>query len=131
MGLSLANEVLLFGKKMSAEDLEKARFIKYVCLNMIVESHSDTHCACSKVFPEQSVTSFHSNVRAHLVKQLEGLDPEALLTVKRLIKAGMSEKNSPEAVNLRESYAQAEQFAGGVPQGRFGQLARKEIRHKL
>jgi hypothetical protein len=31
----LANEALLFGKKLTSEDLEKARFIKYVQMNMI------------------------------------------------------------------------------------------------
>lgn len=77
------------------------------------------------------MSSFHASVHSHLLKELEGLDPEAFLTVKRLIKAGMNEKNSREAVNLRESYAQAEQFMGGTPRRRFGQLARKEIRHKL
>jgi len=70
-------------------------------------------------------------VRVHLLEELRGLDPKALLKVKALIKAGSSERNSPEAANLRESYAQAEQFVTKVPQTRFGQLARKEIRHKL
>ncbi|KAF8585925.1 ClpP/crotonase [Ramaria rubella] len=112
MGISRANEALLFGKKLTAEDLEKARFI-------------------NKIFPEQSVASFHANVRSHLLEELEGLDPRALLAMKNLIKAGMREKNAPEAVNLRESYAQSERFAGGVPRVRFGMLARKEIRHKL
>jgi peroxisomal 3,2-trans-enoyl-CoA isomerase len=85
----------------------------------------------SKVFPEQTVASFHASVHSHLIGELDGLDPKALLTVKSLIKAGTREKNAPEAVNLRESYAQAEQMASGVPRKRFGQLARKEIRHKL
>jgi Delta3-Delta2-enoyl-CoA isomerase len=83
------------------------------------------------VFPEQSVASFHASVQSHLLKELEGLDPEAFLAVKKLIRAGMREKNPPETVNLRESYAQAERHMGGVPRRRFGQLARKEIRHKL
>lgn len=77
------------------------------------------------------MASFHANVRSHLLKELEGLDPQAFLTVKKLIKTGMRERNPPEVVNLRESYAQAEQFMGGVPSKRFGQLSRKEIRHKL
>ena len=85
----------------------------------------------SKIFPEQRVESFHDAVRAHLSEELRGLDPKALLKVKALLKAGSSERNSPEAANLRESYAQTEQFVTKVPQTRFGQLARKEIRHKL
>lgn len=47
--------------------------------------------------------------------ELEGLDPTALLAVKRLIRAGLYEKNNPDAVNMRESYEQAARIASGVP----------------
>ena len=83
------------------------------------------------------------------MRELSGLDPAALLTVKKLIRAGLNERNNRDAVNLRESYgelplvcfermdlfnvwtAQAARFASGVPLERFGQIARKEIKHKL
>lgn len=112
LGLPLANEALLFGKKLTAGDLERSGFI-------------------NKVFPDQSIESFHASVRVHLLEELRGLDPRALLTTKALIKAGRRERNTPEAVNLRESYAQAAQFATKVPQKRFMELATKQIRHKL
>ncbi|KAF8513111.1 ClpP/crotonase-like domain-containing protein [Hysterangium stoloniferum] len=112
LGLPLANEVLLFGKKLTAGDLERSGFI-------------------NKVFPDQSIESFQASVRTHLLEELRGLDPRALLTTKALIKAGRRERNAPETVNLRESYAQAAQFATKVPQKRFMQLATKQIRHKL
>ena len=48
-----------------------------------------------------------------------------------MIQFGINEKNSKDAANLRESYAQAERFASGEPAERFGKIARKEIRHKL
>jgi peroxisomal 3,2-trans-enoyl-CoA isomerase len=51
--------------------------------------------------------------------------------MKRLIKAGLHEKNNPDAVNLRESYQQADRFASGIPDERFGKISRKELRHKL
>ena len=63
---------------------------------------------------------------------LEGRDPEIGATkIKELIQAGINEKNSKDGTNLRESYAQAERFATGVPLQRFMQIANKEIKHKL
>ena len=85
----------------------------------------------SKIFPPQPVEEFHASVRRHITAELEGLDPISLLTIKKLIKAGLNAKNDHDATNLRESYAQANRFASGVPAKRFGQLAAKEIRHKL
>ena len=65
------------------------------------------------------------------MSELDGLDPSALLGVKKLIKAGLNDQHNLDAVNLRESYAQAERFASGIPGDRFGQIARKELKHKL
>jgi len=112
MGSAMAKEALLFGKKLTAADLLQSRFI-------------------NKVFPEQSVASFHAAVHKHLLEELRGLDAKALLKVKELLKAGSVERNSLEAVNLRESYAQADRFVSRVPHSRFMQLAKREIRHKL
>lgn len=66
-----------------------------------------------------------------MLAEIDGLDPTSILTVKRLIKAGVHEKNNPDSVNMRESYAQAERFVSGVPTVRFGMIARKEIKHKM
>jgi len=112
MGLAKANEVLIFGKKMSAEELLACGFV-------------------NEIFPKQSYESFHSTIRRHLLQQLEGLDHDSVLTVKQLIQFGVNEKNSKDATNLRESYAQGARFATGVPGDRFAKLARKEIKHKL
>ncbi|KLO07970.1 ClpP/crotonase [Schizopora paradoxa] len=112
MGIAKANEVLLFGKKMSAQELLDCGFV-------------------NKIFPSQSVDSFHAAVRKQLIEQLEGLDPTALLKVKHLIQFGINEKNSKDGTNLRESYAQAERFATGIPAKRFTLIAEKKIKHKL
>jgi peroxisomal 3,2-trans-enoyl-CoA isomerase len=85
----------------------------------------------SKIFPSQPTELFHAAVRDHLLDELDGLDHSSVLTIKVLLKAGLSEKNNPDAVNLRESYAQAERFVTGVPTRRFGMISRKEIKHKL
>jgi len=112
MGLAKANEVLLWGKKKSAQELLDYGFI-------------------NKIFPPGSVESFHKAVRNHILEELDGLDPAALLVTKGLIRVGLNEKNNPDAVNLRESYAQAARFASGIPIDRFAKIARKEIKHKL
>ncbi|KAL4067581.1 ClpP/crotonase-like domain-containing protein [Scleroderma citrinum] len=112
MGLAKANEVLILNKKKTAQELLECGFI-------------------NKVFPSQSTELFHEAVQQHLLHELDGLHPSAVLAVKSLIKAGLSEKNNPDAVNLRESYIQARKFSSGVPTTRFGMIARKEIKHKL
>ncbi|KAL5511838.1 hypothetical protein ACEPAH_5056 [Sanghuangporus vaninii] len=112
MGLSKANEALIFGKKIEAEELLACGFV-------------------TKIFPRQSCESFHAAVRKYLEGQLEGLDPTAVLKIKELIQYGINEKNSKDGTNLRESYAQAERFASGIPMERFSKVATKEIKHKL
>ncbi|KAJ6547513.1 ClpP/crotonase-like domain-containing protein [Mycena capillaripes] len=112
VGLAKANEVLIWGKKKDAQELYECGFI-------------------NKILPLQSLESFHVAVRDIIVEDLRGLDPAALLVVKRLIRTGLTEKNNPDAVNLRESYAQAERFSSGTPATQFLRIARKEIRHKL
>jgi len=112
MGVSKAKEALIFGKRISAADLLSCGFV-------------------NKIFTEQSVESFHKDVRACLLSDLEGLDPAAVLTVKSLLKTAAAERNNLDAVNLRESMAQAARFATGVPAERFRRIANKEIKHKL
>jgi len=112
MGVAKANEMLIWGKKKEAQELLDCGFI-------------------NKIFPQQPVELFHKEVRQLLKAELEGLDPTAVLTAKKLIKAGLNDKNDFDAINLRESYAQAERFASGVPFAQFARIARKEIRHKL
>ncbi|GJE87194.1 ClpP/crotonase-like domain-containing protein [Phanerochaete sordida] len=112
LGIAKANEVLILGKKLTSQDLLDTGFI-------------------NKIFNEQPVEAFQAAVRKHVQEELDSLDHSACLHVKQLIKAGLAESNNPDAVNLRESYAQAARIASGVPAERFGKIARKEIKHKL
>ncbi|KAG1865235.1 ClpP crotonase [Suillus tomentosus] len=112
MGIAKANEVLLLNKKISASEMLECGFV-------------------NKIFPSKSTEEFHSAVHQHLKKELDGLVPASLFAIKTLIKAGLNDKNNFHAVNLRESYAQAERFSSGIPAERFGKIARKEIKHKL
>ncbi|EIW85226.1 ClpP crotonase [Coniophora puteana RWD-64-598 SS2] len=112
MGLARANEVLIFNKKKTAQELESCGFI-------------------NKIFPSQSTESFHASVRQHLLDELDGLDAAAVLSIRNRIREGLKQRNDPDSVTLRESYGQAERFATGIPAVRFGKVSRKEIRHKL
>ncbi|KAG1761584.1 ClpP/crotonase-like domain-containing protein [Suillus occidentalis] len=112
MGIAKANEVLILNKKISASEMLECGFI-------------------NKIFPSNSTEEFHSAVHQHLKKEFDGLVPASVLAIKALIKAGLNDKNNFHAVNLRESYAQAERFSSGIPAERFGKIAKKEIRHKL
>lgn len=85
----------------------------------------------SKIFPQQPAEALHATVRAYLLEQLSGLDPTSVLVIRKLIRAGLRDKNDFDAVNLRETYEQARRFASGKPQERFAMVARKEIKHKL
>ncbi|KAI0093609.1 ClpP crotonase [Irpex rosettiformis] len=112
LGLAKANEALLFGKKLTAQDMLEAGFI-------------------NKIFPSQKDTDFHATVRNHVLSELTSLDHGAILGIKKLIKQGLNEQNSFDAVNTRETVGQAERLASGVPVERFNKIARKEIKHKL
>lgn len=112
MGIAKANEMLIWGKKKEAQELLDCGFL-------------------NKIFPQQSVEKFHEEVRNLLKSELEGLDSTAVLATKKLIKAGLNDSNDFDAVNLRESYTQAERFASGIPFTQFARIAIKEIRHKL
>ncbi|KAH8833796.1 ClpP/crotonase-like domain-containing protein [Flagelloscypha sp. PMI_526] len=112
MGLGKANETLLFGQTQDAESLLACGFV-------------------NKIFPTQSCESFQSAVRAYVLDQVTRLDPDALLEIKRLIQAGVQEKNNPDAVNLREAYAQASRFASGKPLERFVAIATGQVKHRL
>lgn len=112
MGIAKANEVLILNKKISASEMLECGFV-------------------NKIFPSKSTEEFHSAVHRHLKKELEDLVPASIFAIKSLIKAGLNDKNNFHAVNLRESYAQADRFSSGIPAERFSKIAKKEIKHKL
>jgi len=112
IGIAKANELLLFGKRKTAQELLECGFY-------------------NDVFPESTVEEFHLNVRQRVAAELESLVVEAVLKTKQLLRLGLKEKNDMDSVLLREGYAQAERFASGVPAKRFAKISRKEIRLKL
>lgn len=50
---------------------------------------------------------------------------------KKLVKAGIHEKNNPDAVSMRESVTNVGRAVSGIPTRRFEELAGKTRRHKL
>lgn len=120
----------MFNQKKNAQELLECGFVK--CVHVLFSlTASRYYIFNSKIFPSQPTELFHVAVREHLLGELDGLDRSSVLTIRALLKAGLSERNDPDAVNLRESYAQAEKMATGIPARRFGMIARKEIKHKL
>ncbi|GAA5874475.1 hypothetical protein JCM16303_005864 [Sporobolomyces ruberrimus] len=109
MGLAKANEALLMGKKLSSQELFQCGFVNHV-------------------FPAQKDGKFGETVIKYLDEQFGGVDLEAVLISKRLIRA--TYPNSDTA-NIREVFEGAERFATGKPQEVFAKLASKSIRHKL
>ncbi|KAH7103856.1 ClpP/crotonase [Auriculariales sp. MPI-PUGE-AT-0066] len=100
MGLSKANEALLFRRQLDATALLQCGFV-------------------NEIFPEQSPGSFHAAVRKRVETDLKGLHPPALLAIKKLIRTGLRDKNDPDLVNWRESQEQARRVATGIPARRF------------
>ncbi|GAA5875655.1 hypothetical protein JCM1840_003165 [Sporobolomyces johnsonii] len=109
MGTAKANEALIMGKKLSATELQQCGFI-------------------NGIFPKSSDDEFRKALLAHLEQQFEGLDLEACLISKQLIRAN---EPDPDTNNIREIFAGAERFATGKPQAQFAKLASKQMRHKL
>lgn len=109
MGLAKANEALLLGRKMTARELHTNGFI-------------------NELFPKQPSAAFLKQVLAHLDHKLDGLELDAMLESKRLIRANLAD---PEDTNEREIVAGGERFGTGKPQARFAQLAAKQMRHKI
>mgnify|MGYP001258083328 CR=1 FL=1 len=70
----------------------------------MLSAQMESHPLSSKLYPEQDVESFQNVVRKDILRELDGLDHAAILTMKSLIQAGLHEKNNMDAVNLREGY---------------------------
>jgi len=106
MGIAMANEALIMGKKLGAAELRANGFV-------------------NKIYPQSSDTVFITSVLTHLRERFADL--KCLIT-KKLIKSSLPD---PDPANLREVFAGAERFASGRPQEEFAKMAAKTKRHKL
>jgi Delta3-Delta2-enoyl-CoA isomerase len=97
MGVHRANEVLMFGRKLSAEELQQYGIVNHI-------------------FP---VEGFQESVKKFLQEQLKLNDGESMIEVKRLQNAPLRDSRLVAVVNAMD--ALAERFVEGVPVARFAE----------
>lgn len=113
LGMSKANEALLQSKPISAEDLKTSGFINHL-------------------YPKsqfKSTEEFNEHVQKLIKESMYGLDEEAVLIIKKLIRSTW--KKNITQINHDEVVLGIDRFAKGVPQKRFGALAKRSLKHKL
>ncbi|GAA94325.1 uncharacterized protein L969DRAFT_90004 [Mixia osmundae IAM 14324] len=111
MGHALANEVLLFGRRIGADRLQQAGFI-----NCVVAS--------------KDASDFQRQVHTELRDLLQDKDASSILMIKQQMKTALNPLEV-EAVNHREMFNLVERFETGKPQVAFAAIASKSRRHKL
>lgn len=102
MGVHRANEFLMFGRKLTAEELEQWGMV-------------------NKIFPQEN---FHQSVKAYLEEQLKINDGKSMMEMKRLQNAPLRDGRMIAVVNSLD--ALAERFVDGAPMKRF-EIKKKEL----
>jgi len=97
MGVHRANEVMMFGRRLTAEDLEQ-------------------YGIANKIFPAES---FQESVKNYLNDQLKLNDGKSMMEVKRLQNAPLRDSRLVAVVNAMD--ALAERFVEGAPMARFAE----------
>ena len=113
LGPARANEALMMGRRVLAQDLESCGFV-------------------NAIFPtnEGEDALFREKVLQEVVERLgEHLNGESLLQIKRLIRR--PELDIIHQQNVEEVFAGLDQFVKGVPQAEFRKIASGQKRHKL
>lgn len=113
LGLSKANEALLMSKPIKAKELKERGFL-------------------NELFPLSQFKTpedFNNHVYNIIKTTMYGLDEDAILIIKRLIRKSMQQ--SLIEANHDEVFQGIDRFAKGIPQNRFAQLAQKSLKHKL
>jgi peroxisomal 3,2-trans-enoyl-CoA isomerase len=97
MGVHRTNEFLMFGRKLTAQELEQ-----FGMVNRVFESKGD---------------EFHGEVRKYLEEQLSVNDGKSMMEMKRLQNAPLRDGRLVAVVNSMD--ALAERFVEGAPNRRF------------
>jgi len=105
MGVHRANEFLMFGRKLTAEELEQWGMV-------------------NKIFPKEN---FQQSVKTYLEEQLKINDGKSMMEMKRLQNAPLRDGRLIAVVNSLD--ALAERFVEGAPMKRF-QIKKKELEEK-
>ncbi|KAI3402317.2 hypothetical protein KGF56_004887 [Candida oxycetoniae] len=112
LGWSKAAEALFLAKPISGHDCYNAGFIN---------KHYDGKF--------ESVEEFNTTVQNELLDAVENLHEDSILQNKQLLK--LSRDQHINNANSQEVMRGLGKWLEGVPQGRFAQLAVKEVKHKL
>ncbi|KUJ12324.1 peroxisomal d3,d2-enoyl-CoA isomerase-like protein [Mollisia scopiformis] len=102
MGVHRANEFLMFGRKLSVEELEQWGMV-------------------NRIFPKEN---FHQSVKEYLEEQLRVNDGKSMMETKRLQNAPLRDGRLIAVVNSVD--ALAERFVEGAPMKRF-EIKKKEL----
>ncbi|CZR52259.1 related to delta3-cis-delta2-trans-enoyl-CoA isomerase [Phialocephala subalpina] len=105
MGVHRANEFLMFGRKLTAVELEQFGMV-------------------NRIFPNES---FQKNVKEYLEEQLRVNDGKSMMETKRLQNAPLRDGRLIAVVNSLD--ALAERFVEGAPMKRF-EIKKKELEEK-
>ena len=105
MGVHRANEFLMLGKKLTAQELQSWGIV-------------------NQIFP---TSSFHDDVKKYLAEQLDVNDGKSMMESKRLMNAPLRDGRMMAVVNAMD--ALAERFVDGAPMARF-EKKRKEMEAK-
>jgi peroxisomal 3,2-trans-enoyl-CoA isomerase len=106
MGVHRANEFLMFGKKMTVEELEQWGLV-------------------NQIFPKED---FHKHVIGYLEEQLRVNDGKSMLETKRLANAPLRDDRMIAVYNAFD--ALAERSVDGASQSRFA-ARKKELESQL
>jgi len=106
IGVHRTNEFLMFGTKLTADDLEKYGLV-------------------NKIFSHEG---FHGHVKKYLEDHLKDKDPKSMIEVKRLQNASFRDQRIVAVYNSVD--ALAERFVEGAPFERF-QLKMQELEGRL
>jgi peroxisomal 3,2-trans-enoyl-CoA isomerase len=114
MGIHRANDFLMFGRKLSAQELLDAGMYNYVW--------------------EETGEAFQDKVVGFLQEQLKGNDGKSMMEMKRLQNAPIRDQRLVAVVNAVD--ALAERFVEGAPKKRFEEKireleAKKQARSKI
>lgn len=105
MGIHRANEFLMMGRKLSAQELESYGLV-------------------NQIFPN---ASFKKNVQQYLDEKLQVNDGKSMMEAKRLMNAPLRDGRMVAVQNAMD--ALAERFVEGAPYERF-EIKRKEMEAK-
>ncbi|TVY33532.1 Enoyl-CoA delta isomerase 2, mitochondrial [Lachnellula subtilissima] len=97
MGVHRANEMLMFGRKLTAEELQQYGIVNHI-------------------FPAEG---FQESVKGFLEEQLRSNDGKSMIEVKRLQNAPLRDGRLVAVVNAMD--ALAERFVEGAPRARFAE----------